>query len=110
MKEKTLKQYTKEIVDVYKSYEKIGTTPWNSSIVARDLMYQLGCLSKILLQLEGARYRKGKTVDELRIDLADELADIFAETLFIAYDLNISLDDAWNRMRDADKKKILERK
>jgi NTP pyrophosphatase (non-canonical NTP hydrolase) len=42
--------------------------------------------------------------------LADELADIFAETLFIAHDIGISLDEAWNRMRDADKKKINERK
>lgn len=110
MKEKTLGEYTKEIIDIYKAYEQIGTTPWNYSIAARDLTYQLGSLTKILLQLEGARYRKGKTEVELKTDLADELADIFAETLFIAHDMNISLDNAWNRMRDADKKKISERK
>jgi NTP pyrophosphatase (non-canonical NTP hydrolase) len=109
MKEKTLKEYTEEIVKVYKSYEQIGTTPWNYSIAARDLTYQLGSLTKILLQLEGSRYAKGKTEKELKTDLADELADILAETLFIAHDMNLSLDEAWDRMRDSDEKKILER-
>lgn len=67
-------------------------------------------MTKLLLQLEGIRHRDGKTDEELKAKIADELADIFAETLFIAHGLDISLEEAWGTMLQSDQKKISERK
>lgn len=100
---------TQEIVDIFSHYEKQGTVPWTYSIAARDLSYQVGSLTKALLQLEGARYNEGKTETELKAKVGDELADILAEVLFISHELSISLSDAWDDMLKSDYKKIAER-
>ncbi len=110
MDSKDLAQYTEEVVSTFKKYEATGTVPWNYSIAARDLPYQVGSLTKAILQLENIRHRKGKTEEDLRKDIADELADIFAEVLFIAHELGISLDEAWSGMLESDDRKISERK
>ena len=110
MTQRTLTDYTNDIIAVYKSYEKTNTVAWGYSIAARDLPYQVGTLTKAVLQLENIRHRKGKTENDLKQDIADELADIFAEILFIAHELDISLEDAWNQMLLSDNKKIEERK
>jgi NTP pyrophosphatase (non-canonical NTP hydrolase) len=110
MNDKALEKFTKEVVSTFKSYEQTGTTPWNYSIAARDLPYQVGTLTKAILQLENIRHRKGKTEEELKKEIANELADIFAEVLFIAHELDISLEDAWVDMIQSDKRKIEERK
>lgn len=105
-KGKTLRDYTKEVVAIFRKYSKQGTKPWSYQIAAHDLSYQVGSLSKILLQMENYRYREGKTPKELQEKAADELADIFAEVLFIAHGMGISLDDAWNKMLASDNQKI----
>ncbi|TSC68547.1 MAG: hypothetical protein G01um101456_601 [Parcubacteria group bacterium Gr01-1014_56] len=110
MKNKTLRDFTKEVVATFKNYQKIGTPPWDHMIAARDLPYQVGSLTKLLLQLEGIRHREGKTEKEIKTKIADELADIFAEVLFIAHGLDISIEEAWEAMLHSDQKKISERK
>lgn len=110
MNDKSLEKFTQEIVNTFKKYEQTGTTPWNYSIAARDLPYQVGALTKAILQLENIRHRNGKTEEELKKEIADELADIFAEVLFIAHELNISLEYAWKNMIQSDNQKIEERK
>lgn len=110
MKEKTLQQYSKEAIATFKNYQKTGTPAWDYKIAARDLPYQVGSLTKALLQLEGTRHKEGKTNSELKAKIADELADIFAEVLFIAHGLNISLEKAWQDMLASDNKKIAARK
>lgn len=107
--DKTLKEYTEEALATFKNYQKTGTPAWNYSIAARDLPYQVGSLTKALLQLEGVRHTEGKSKEELRAKIADELADIFAEVLFISHGLGISLEQAWKDMLASDQRKINER-
>lgn len=107
---KTLKDLTSEVVTTFKKYEETGTVSWDHNTAARDLSYQVGSLTKALMQIDGERYRDGKTDEELRAVVADELADILAEVLFIAHRLGISMEDAWERMLLSDETKINERR
>lgn len=107
---KTLKEFQAEAVATFKNYQNTGTPPWNYSITARDLPYQVGSLTKALLQLEGIRHKEGKDDTELKAKIADELADIFAEVLFISHELGISLEKAWEDMLISDQHKISERR
>ena len=109
MKEKNLKEMTQDVIQIYKRYEKIGTNKWNKDIVSKDLIYQVGILMKRLLQLNNDRYRKGLTDKELISEISDEIADIIAETLFIAHELDIDVNESWDNMLESDKKKISER-
>jgi hypothetical protein len=110
MKNRTLRDLTREVIVTFKNYQKTGTPAWDHWIAARDLPYQVGSLTKLLLQLDGTRHREGKTDKELKAKIGDELADIFAETLFIAHGLDISLEEAWDKMLQSDQKKISERR
>ena len=83
MEPKNLGQLTDEIVATYKSYEKTGTKPWDYLVASRDLSYQVGSLTKVIMQLNNERYAKAGAED-LRAQAGDELADILAEVLFIA--------------------------
>jgi hypothetical protein len=109
MAHRTLQDFTEEIIAVYKRYERTGTIPWTYTIAARDLSYQVGSLTKTVMQLEGVRHAEGKSDDELKEKIGDELADIFAEVLFIAHELGISLEDAWSQMVRSDERKIASR-
>jgi NTP pyrophosphatase (non-canonical NTP hydrolase) len=106
---KTLKDYTNEIVETFKGYEKTGTKPWTYKIAAFDMSYQIGSLAKRIAQLDGERHAEGLSQEELKKYAADELADIFAEVLFIAHDLGIDLEQGWEDMKKSDEKKIEER-
>lgn len=105
---KNLNQLTDEIVATYKSYESTGTKPWDYLIASRDLSYQVGSLTKIIMQLNKERYTKDSE-DTLKSQAADELADILAEVLFIAKELNIDMYQAWDKMIGSDEVKISER-
>lgn len=107
--DKSFNDLTKELLGVWKGYEKQGTKPWTYDIAAQDLQYQVGSLAKRILQLKGYRYSDLLSHKEITESLSDELADIFAEVLFIAHELDIDLGAAWERMLASDKKKIAER-
>lgn len=62
-----------------------------------------------MLQLTGERWADGKTEAELKSQMANELADIMAEALFIASELNIDMAKPWEDMLADDTKKISER-
>ncbi|HEV7449781.1 MAG TPA: hypothetical protein VGP13_04575 [Candidatus Paceibacterota bacterium] len=109
MKEKPLADMQKEIVRVFKEYEKTGTHKWTADIAAKDLSYQLGSLTKRMMQLKGERYADGLNKKELKKFVADELADILAEVLFISHELGIDIQEAWGGMIGSDKKKISSR-
>lgn len=106
MESKNLQQMTQEIVAVYKKYTQTGTIEWTGDVAARDLPYQVGSLTKIMMQLSGYRYADGKTKEELTAQASDELADILAEVLFIAHELGIDMQHAWNDMVKSDETKI----
>lgn len=109
MEQKNLEQLTAEIVATYKSYESTGTKPWDYLIASRDLSYQVGSLTKVIMQMSGERYSKSSP-EELKSLAADELADILAEVLFIAKQIDIDMYQAWAKMIGSDETKIEERK
>ncbi len=97
---------TAEVVQSFSEHTKTGTTPWNYEIAAKDLMYQVGGLMKLIMQMKGERYAHGKTKEEIKIAIADEVSDILANTLFLAHDLNIDVAEAWDIMQKSDKDKV----
>ncbi len=62
--------------------ELTQTKPWTYEIASRDLAYQVGSLTKLVMQKTGERHAKGKTEKEIMKDIGDELADILGEVLF----------------------------
>jgi len=109
MADKTLSQLTAEVVDIFEKYNSTGTNNWTAEIAAQDLPYQVGSLTKAMMQMAGNRFADGKSALQLRADLSDELADILAEVLFIAHELEIDLSEAFANMLKSDNKKIEER-
>jgi NTP pyrophosphatase (non-canonical NTP hydrolase) len=110
MEKKNLDDFRQDVISIFKRYEETGTIPWTYKIAAHDLSYQIGSLTKAIMQLEGERHAEGKTREEVLKKVADELADIFAEVLFIAHELDISLEEAWEGMLRSDQTKIEARK
>lgn len=110
MQQKNLEEMTKEIVAVYKKYTQTGTVEWTYDVAARDLPYQVGSLTKVMMQLSGFRFADGKSKEQLKSQISDELADILAEVLFIAHELDIDIQEAWEKMVESDETKIETRK
>jgi hypothetical protein len=106
---KTLSQITADVVQVFNEYDSQGTRHWSYKEAMADLPYQLGSLAKRMGQLDGMRYADGLSREQLLKHTADELADIIAESLFIAYELGIDMDTAFVAMFASDRKKIAER-
>ena len=104
-----LRDMTERIVQVFHEYDKQGTKTWTYDVAANDLQYQVGSLIKRILQLKGFRYKEGLSDDDIREKLADELADILAEVLFIAHDMDIDIETACDKMLESDERKIQER-
>ncbi len=107
---KTLKDYTSEVVKIFNKYTKTGTVKWTYEIALLDMQYQLGSLTKRIMQMNGKRHKENLSEKEIKDKIADELADVFAETLFIAKELKIDLDKAFNKMLESDNQKINQRR
>ena len=106
---KNLQEMQKQVVDLFKKYQSQGTKMWTYETASHDLQYQVGKLSKCVLQLKNYRYRENLNEDEIKENVADELADIMAEVLFISNELNIDFNKAWEKMIESDENKINER-
>jgi hypothetical protein len=109
MTDKSLADWTAAVRESFAKYDAQGTRHWTWETAARDLPYQVGSLSKVLLQLSGDRYAEGKDAAALEWELRNELADIMAEVLYIAGERGIDMDQALAEMLDDDKKKVRER-
>lgn len=103
---KSLDELQGDVVRIYAEYETTGTNRWTHQTALIDLQYQIGALAKCILQLQGNRFNEGKSTRELHASIGDELADILAEVLFIAHELNVDLMKSWSRMLEADQKKL----
>lgn len=106
---KSLKEYTEEIVRTFKEYEKTGTVKRDYEIAMQDLPYQIGSLTKRIMQLQNKRHREGINDEQIKEYIGDELADIFAEVLFIAHELGIDVDEYRTKMLRSDQQKIEQR-
>jgi hypothetical protein len=110
MADKTIPEWTAAVKASFAQYDAQGTRHWTWETAARDLPYQVGSLSKVLLQLSGDRYAEGKDREALEWQLRNELADILAEVLFIAGERGIDMNQALAEMVEDDKRKVRERK
>lgn len=106
---KDLNDMLSELLEVWNSYHKQGTHPWTREVAAQDLQYQIWSFAKLVLQLQNFRYREWLSEDEIKKKMADELADILAEVIFVADGYQIDLPQAWQDMLVSDRKKISER-
>jgi len=103
----TFKAMGLQIIKQMKEYSsRLGTKPWDYKTALRDLPCQVGSLTKLVMQLEGERYRYNKTNTEIKEEIGDELADILSLVVFIAHELNIDLNDAWEEMLKSDESKL----
>ena len=109
MKEKSLSELKKYAVKIFTEYKKTGTVKWTYDIVAKDMSYQVGSLIKRIMQYRNERYADGLNKKEIKAHIADELADIITEVLFISHELDIDISQAWEDMAQSDKKKIASR-
>ncbi len=98
-----------QVAETFKKYESQGTEPWTFETAAQDLQYQIGSIAKCVLQLKNKRFVEGLSEEEIKRVLSDELADVIADVLFIADDLGIDIEQAWEGMLRSDDKKIKER-
>ena len=105
----TLQMLTEQVVQQMKKYPQIGTKPWDYQIAAKDLPCQVGSLLKLIMQLNGERYRHNKTDAELKLQVADELADILSLVLFISHELDINMEIVWSQMLSSDEQKFTHR-
>jgi hypothetical protein len=109
MTDKTILELTKDVKASFAKYDAQGTRHWTWETAAKDLPYQVGSLSKVILMISGERYPEGKNAQELQWQLRNELADIMAEVLYIAGELGIDMNQAMSEMVDDDHKKVSER-
>ena len=105
---KSLKELTVIVKESLARYDAQGTKHWTWETAAKDLPYQVGSLWKVLLQKSNERYTD-KTDKELDWQLRNELADILAEVLYIADELDIDLQQAIEEMVADDTDKIRKR-
>jgi hypothetical protein len=108
-KSKTTAELTDDVISTFHTYQRTGTSPWSSQTALLDLQHQLGSLTKCFMQMSGDRHSKGRTAKEIRAQISDELADIVADVLFIAHELRIDFDLAWESMLVSDADKIIAR-
>ena len=109
MKDYTLSQLTAGIKNSFAKYDQQGTQHWTREVAAKDLAYQIGSLNKVMLQQSNHRWSDGKDAASLEADFRNELADILAEVLYIAAELNIDMNRAMDEMMDDDQRKVTER-
>ena len=100
---KMLSQYTKEAVKTIRSYDKTKVKKWTYETATLDLPVQVGSLIKAVMQYKNLRFSYGKNKTELKEIISDELADIFTEVLYIAHELDIDIDQSFNKMLKSDK-------
>lgn len=106
MQKKTIKKYTEDAVKTMRSYDKTGTKKWDAKTALFDMPVQVGSLVKAFMQYDNMRFASGATKKELKERMSDELADIFTEVLFVAHELNIDIEEAFQHMLESDKEKV----
>ena len=94
MSEKTLSEIERSVASVSDIYaERFGIDRDGGWYLAK-LTEELGELTAADLKCIGKARTKGKTPDDLKQDLAEEAADLFAHLLLFCRDRDIDLDQA----------------
>ena len=108
-KSKSLDEISATVVASFNRYAAQGTTPWTWEQAVKDLPYQVGSIAKLTMQLNNERWADGKSAAEIKTILSNELADVIADTLFIAHGLDIDMNRAMAEMLDDDSRKVTQR-
>ena len=93
---------TDQVVRQISQYSQTGTKPWDYQTAVKDLPVQVGSLTKLIMQKNGERFAHGMSEQDIRLKIADELADIMSLVLYIAHELNIDIKEAWGNMLKSD--------
>lgn len=101
-----LDRMSQQVVQQMKAYPSIGTKPWTYETAVKDLPVEVGSLTKLVMQLNNERYAHGLSKDDLKLKIADELADLLSLILFIAHELEIDMNEAWALMLTSDDEKM----
>jgi NTP pyrophosphatase (non-canonical NTP hydrolase) len=109
MQDKPLATLTQAILKSLAQYDNQGTRHWDTDAAMKDLAYQTGCVSKVLMQLENTRWADGKSKEDLMAQLRNELADVITDALYIANEQGCDMDLAMQEMFADDDKKAAER-
>ncbi len=94
---------------ISKKYLSTGTKEWNLKIRVMDLQYQIGSLTKLIMQKEGFVHNHGLSQTEIESLISLDLSDIISLTLLIAKDLGIDPNDSYAEHLKSDIEKIKER-
>jgi len=109
MTDYTLTQLSDAIQKSFARYDQQGTRHWTWQVAAQDLIYQIGSLHKVALQLSGDRWAHNKSKEVLEAEFKDELADIVAVALYIAAERGIDMNQAMDDMFASDQQKVADR-
>lgn len=104
-----LRLMTEQVVRHMQAYSQTGTKPWSYETALKDLPVQVGSLTKLLMQWQGERLNPGMTENAIKMKIADELSDILSLVLYIAHELAIDIEEAWETMLKSDQDKFKER-
>jgi len=77
--------------------QTIHTKLWDHKTAIKDLSVQVGTLTKLHMQLENERPSQQKPDQAIKEEIAHELSDILSLILFISYELNIDVINAWHK-------------
>jgi hypothetical protein len=110
MSRQSLDDITAKVVKSFAQYDQQGTSHWTWEVAAQDLIYQVGSLHKVMLQMSGSRWADKKSSSELEAQFRNELADILSEVLYIAHARGIDMNQAMSEMYTDDTTKVESRK
>lgn len=102
-------QAKEEVAGMARRYAQQGTRPWGVTQIGMDLQYQIGSLSKLLLQRDGYVHDHGLTEAEIQSLIALDIADIISLALSLADALDIDPNEAFVAQLQSDIEKIRER-
>ncbi len=98
-----------DVVNIGKQYPSQGTKPWDIKTNTMDLQYQIGSLSKLVLQKENYVHNHGLSKQEINSLIALDISDIISLSLIIAKEMNIDPDKVFLKQIRTDLEKIKER-
>ncbi len=90
----TLAKISEEVEYISRIYTERFSITRNKDWYILKLQEEVGELTKAYLSLQKQSRIKDKSTLELRKDLADEIADVFSQTLLIARYHNIDIEKA----------------
>ena len=95
-----------DAVRVSKQYVSQGTKPWKSNDCLMDLFFQIGSLTKLVMQQNNKVHHHGLSHDEITEGIALDIGDILSLALQLANTFGFNPDDLFTQQMKDDVAKI----